>query len=216
MTARAAILELTRRPDFCAMSLEAIGHEVGVSKQRVHQILGEEGMRKRPAKVKYGWLDALADEELVQMVTMAGSARALARQWGISGSALRKALRERGVEPNDLRITKYAHLSEEEKRRLNTQRCRLWRAKNREHLREYRRRRHLDPEVRARQRDAARRYWQSHEEARTRARCQYFRTKGAQRCPACGQPHVGDAGRYAQYLARRRKRRKEKTANVSL
>lgn len=223
MSTRDRLHEMIWQPGFHARSLEDIGKELGVTRERVRQILQDIKVKKqqapRPASKRLAPLRAMPDEMLISLGKAAGDAKELARLFGIPVSTMRYETNRRGLSCRCFRPPTFDWLKEndhDEWRRRNTERCREWRHRdgNMERVAAaHRALRARDPKAY----DVWSRRWQAKNADRLRARdrCEYQQLKGTPECPVCGQAHAGDQVRYRQRLNRTRNRDKRRKQEVS-
>ena len=210
MTTRDMLHEMIWQPGFHTRSLEDIGKELGVTRERVRQILQDIGFKKqpapRPATKRLAWLRAMSDSVLVSMGKQAGCSATLAKRWGIWPATLSDELQRRGISVRDLRPPTFDWLKEHDHdgwRRRNTERCQSWRNRNRDHVNAYHRAvRARDPEAY----DVYSRRWQAknHDYCLVKSRHRYYLICGTLECPVCGKSHARDEVRYQRNTVARR------------
>lgn len=143
MTTRERLQELIWQPGFHTRTLEDIGKELGVTRERIRQLLqdikAKKGHAQLPATKRLAWLRAMSDSVLVSTGKQAGCSAALAKCWGIWPGTLSSELQRRGISTRELRPPTFLWLKEhdhDEWCRQNTAKCRAWRERdgNRERL----------------------------------------------------------------------------------
>ncbi len=193
------LTRITNREDFDDLSLQEIGDILGVTRERVRQLLVILGIKKSRKSSKLTVATrGYSDTDLIELGLKMGGATPLARMLKISPERFYRELERRGITTQSLKpesIRQKCLKDPELARKYNTQRHMDYYYRHQPEMIAYaRKRREMFPEKHKQYVETWKRnHPEKVAEIRSRTKCRYWKARGTDKCPACGMAHTPDA-----------------------